>query len=457
MANETKPKPTTLLLEKKPTEFVKPSKKTPWKTLFLSTLDNDPLNEVMYGALYVFKANEKNHNDPVSLLRKALSELLVYYYPLSSKMSRRRSDRKLQLTYYSEGVPFVIATATCNLATLNYIENIDEEIALRLVPEVELNYQYEISYHPLTLQVTKFPCGGFTIGVALSHAVSDGFSFAMIMHALTELAGGKSKPSVMPVWERERLVRGIDNKPARVPGSNSDGLLATSPYMPTDFMVTETINIRPENIKKLRDTLVREDEFLNKEGVTTFEVLSAYIWKSRCRALNLNLDGITVLGFAVGIRHVLDPPVPRGYYGNSYMDVYIELTVRELDESSISDIVKLVKRTKKSAYDKKNVEEELRNIERLIKEDAKFEGLSDSLLFLTDMRNIGYFESVDFGWKEPVHVRPLTPESAKNLGMILRPSKVDPSMEGGVKVMMTLPRDAMVNFKQEMHICVSDI
>ncbi|KAF2582073.1 hypothetical protein F2Q68_00006691 [Brassica cretica] len=190
-------------------------------------------------------------------------------------------------------------------------------------------------------------------------------------------------------------------------------------------------------------------------AVSRFPVLSAYIWKSRCRALNLNLDGITVLGFAVGIRHVLDPPVPRGYYGNSYMDVYIELTVRELDESSISDIVKLVKRTKKSAYDKKNVEEELRNIERLIKEDAKFEGLSDSLLFLTDMRNIGYFESVDFGWKEPVHVRPLTPESAKNLGMILRPSKVDPSMEGGVKVMMTLPRDAMVNFKQEMHICVN--
>ncbi|KAG2319406.1 hypothetical protein Bca4012_054348 [Brassica carinata] len=457
MANQAKPSP-TLLLKKKPTELVKPTKQTSWGTLFLSTLDNDPINEVMYAALYVFKANEKNQNDPVSLLRKALSELLVYYYPLSSKMTRRKSDRKLQLTNHSEGVPFVIATATCDLATLNYIENIDEEIALRLVPEIELNYQYEISYHPLAFQVTKFPCGGFTIGVALSHAVSDGFGVATIIHALTELAGGKSKPSVMPVWERERLDRGIDNKPARVPGSDTDGLLATSPYIPTDDMVTETITIRPEVIKKLRDTLAREDEFLNKEGVTTFEVLSAFMWKSRSRALYLNRDGITVLGFAVGIRHVLDPPLPKGYYGNSYIDVYIKLTVRKLDESSISDIVKLVKRAKKSAYDKKYVEEELRNIERLLKEDAKFEGIRDSLLFLTDMRNIGYFESVDFGWKEPVHVRPLTPpEFAKNLGMILRPSKVDPSMEGGVKVMMTLPRDAMVNFKQEMHICVSDI
>ncbi|KAG2319404.1 hypothetical protein Bca4012_054349 [Brassica carinata] len=457
MANETKPN-ATLLVEKKPVEFVKPSKQTLWETLSLSTLDNDPENEVMYATLYVFKANGKNQNDLVSLLKKALSELLVYYYPLSSKISRRKGDRKLQLTYCSEGVPFVIATAACDLATLNYIENIDEEIALRLVPEIELNYQYEISYHPLAFQVTKFPCGGFTIGVALSHAVFDGFGVAMILHALTELAGGKSKPSVMPVWQREQLVRGIDNKPARVPGSKRDSILATSPFMPTDDMVTETITIRPEVIKKLRDTLAREDEFLNKEGFSTFEVLSACIWKSRSRALNLNLDGTTILGIPVGIRHLLEPPVPKGYYGNSCIDVYIELTVRDLDESTIFDIVKLVKRAKKSAYDKKYVEEELRNIERLIKEDAKFEGVKDSLLFLTDMRNIGYFESVDFGWKEPVHVRPLTPpEIAKNLGMILRPSKVDPSMEGGIKVMMTLPRDAMVNFKQEMHICLGNI
>lgn len=79
--------------------------------------------------------------------------------------------------------------------------------------------------------------------------------------------------------------------------------------------------------------------------------------------------------------------------------------MRDLDESTILDIVKLVKRAKKSAYDKKYVDEKIRNIERLIKEDTKFEGISDSLLFLTDMRNIGYFESVDFGGEEPVHVR----------------------------------------------------
>ncbi|KAH0935793.1 hypothetical protein HID58_012910 [Brassica napus] len=428
MANQTKPI-LPLLVNKKPLELIKPSKHTPSETLSLSTLDNDLFNEVMYATIYVFKANEKNQNDPVPLLRKALSELLVYYYPLSGKLMRRESDRKLQLVFG---------------------ENLDDQVALRLVPDIEIDYDSNISYHPLALQVTKFACGGFTIGTALTHAVCDGFGVAQIIHALTELAAGKSEPTVKPVWQRERLVGQFDDEAAKMPGGHITSLLATSPYIPASEMVTETINIRAGNIKRLKDSLMRECEY-PKEGFTTYELISSCIWKARSRALKLNLDGITVLGVAVGIRHVLDPPLPQGFYGNAYIDVYIELTVRELQEASISDIAKHVKKAKKTAYDKGYLEEELRNTERLMRDDAKFEGVSDGLLFLTDWRNIGWFGSMDFGWSEPVNLRPLTEQkSAVHIGMILKPSQLDPSMEGGVKVIMTLPRVAMVDFKREM-------
>ncbi|KAF8093771.1 hypothetical protein N665_0378s0001 [Sinapis alba] len=450
MANQTKPI-LPLLLEKKPLELIKPSKHIPCETLSLSTLDNDLFNEVMYATIYVFKANEKNQNDPVPLLRKALSELLVYYYPLSGKLMRRESDRKLQLVFWREGVPFQVATASLNLSSLNYIENLDDQVALRLVPEIEIDYDSNVSYHPLALQVTKFSCGGFTIGTALTHAVCDGFGVAQIIHALTELAAGKSEPTVKPVWQRERLVGQFDYEHAKVPGGHITSLLATSPYIPTSDMVTETISIQARNINRLKDSLMRESEY-PKDGFTTYEVLSSCIWKARSRALKLNLDGITVLGVAVGIRHVLDPPLPKGFYGNAYVDVYIELTVRELQEASISDIAKHVKKAKKTAYDKGYLEEELKNTERLMRDDVKFEGASDGLLFLTDWRNIGWFGSMDFGWNEPVNLRPLTEQkSAVHIGMILKPSQLDPSMEGGVKVIMTLPRVAMVDFKREMN------
>lgn len=85
--------------------------------------------------------------------------------------------------------------------------------------------------------MTKFPCGGFTIGIAVTHAMCDGFGVATVFNALTELAGGKSEPSVLPVWQRERLVEKIDDEPALVPGADKDGLFATSPYMPSTDMV----------------------------------------------------------------------------------------------------------------------------------------------------------------------------------------------------------------------------
>ncbi|XP_018436003.1 spermidine coumaroyl-CoA acyltransferase-like [Raphanus sativus] len=214
--------------------------------------------------------------------------------------------------------------------------------------------------------------------------------------------------------------------------------------------VTEIISIKDGNIKMLKDALVKEGG-IPKESFTTYEILSACIWKSRSRALNLDLDKITVLCIVVGIRHVLDPPLPEGYDRNSVIDVYIELTTRELHESSISDIAKLVKKAKKKAYDKSYVEEVLRNIERMIKEDVKFDEVIDRLLFMTDMRNLAVFGSMDFGWREPVNIRGLMfQESDKNMGMILGPSKVGPSTEGGVRVVMTLPRDAMVNLRQEL-------
>ncbi|KAF2588202.1 hypothetical protein F2Q70_00041383 [Brassica cretica] len=87
-------------------------------------------------------------------------------------------------------------------------------------------------YPPFALQVTNFECGGFILGIALSHSMCDGYGEGHIMCALTELARGEKKPMATPVWERERLVgRPKENdKPSFIPGGDT----AASPYLPTD-------------------------------------------------------------------------------------------------------------------------------------------------------------------------------------------------------------------------------
>ncbi|CAH8357686.1 unnamed protein product [Eruca vesicaria subsp. sativa] len=59
---------------------------------------------------------------------------------------------------------------------------------------------------------------------------------------------------------------------------------------------------------------------------------------------------------------------------------------------------------------------------------------------------------MDFGWGEPVNIVPVVPpEIAKIVSMFMPASRLEPPMVGGVQVMITLPRAAMVKFKEEMN------
>ncbi|XP_019083733.1 PREDICTED: spermidine sinapoyl-CoA acyltransferase-like [Camelina sativa] len=285
--------------------------------------------------------------------------------------------------------------------------------------------------------------------MAMTHAMCDGYGEGHIMCALTELAGGK-KSTLTPVWERERLVGKPedDDQPPFLPGGDT----AASPYLPTDDWVTEKINIRADSIRRLKEATLKEYGFSN-EVLTTFEVIGAYLWKSRVKALNLDRDGVTVLGLSVGIRDVVDPPLPDGYYGNAYIDMYVPLTAREVEESPISDIVNLIKEAKRKAHDKDYLQEELANTEKIIKMNLTIKGKKDGLFYLTDWRNIGIFGSMDFGWNEPVNMVPVVPsETARMVNMFMRPSRLElePDMVGGLQIVVSLPRIAMVKFKEEM-------
>ena len=55
----------------------------------------------------------------------------------------------------------------------------------------------------LLVQVTKFACGGFVVGVTSNHVAADGLGMAQFLQALGELARGTSPLSCIPVrsWD----------------------------------------------------------------------------------------------------------------------------------------------------------------------------------------------------------------------------------------------------------------
>lgn len=213
--------------------------------------------------------------------------------------------------------------------------------------------------------------------------------------------------------------------------------VATSPYTPTHDMVCEILNVTSQDITQLKKTI--------SEEVTTLEILAAHVWRARCLALKLSPDGTTLFGMAVGIRRIVEPPLKEGYYGNAFVKANVAMKAGELSNSPLSRVVKLIKEAKRAAMEKRHVLEQLREIERSLKVRAMCEGGKGAFMLLTDWRQIGLIDEVDFGYGGSINIIPLVPKYLPDICIFL------PRNRGGVRVLVTLPRAAMDNFKEHMN------
>ncbi|KAI9161908.1 hypothetical protein LWI28_021902 [Acer negundo] len=198
---------TSFSIEKQEVVLVRPSKTTSSShALSLSTIDNDLYLQVLYQTIYVYKSNnifsitqdhhdherktDNKQTDPASLIEKALSDVLVFYYPLAGMM-KRQSDGKLQINCNAIGVPFLVANADCQLSSLDYLDGIEVDVKTAQKFLFDFPSDPNEGEHPLVVQVTKFARGGFTIGMGLSHSICDGSGAAQFFQAMAELLVGR--------------------------------------------------------------------------------------------------------------------------------------------------------------------------------------------------------------------------------------------------------------------------
>ncbi|XP_061376069.1 spermidine coumaroyl-CoA acyltransferase-like [Gastrolobium bilobum] len=435
-----------LKFDMKEVVLVKPSKPTPSSILSMSTFDNEPAHYSLCQTVHVYRS--ANHDtphgqvlDPVHVIKEALAKVLLYYYPLAGRLVKH-VDGKLRVNCNADGVPFLEAIANCDLTSLHYLDGTDTKTAKNLVLDLPHSQDENGYQHPLVLQVTKFLCGGFTIGMGASHAICDGYGASQFFRALAELASGKSEPSVKPVWDRERLVGTITKQPLQSP--MDEACAAVSPFLPTTVLMHECSKVDSESIRRLKMSM-------KNESFTTFESLAAYVWRSRARALKLSYDGKTMLNIIVGVRqHLLDSPLPYGYYGNAIVDANVVLTVRELNERPLSEIVKLIKETKNAAFTTDYIRNTINTLETK-QVDHNMEGIG-ALMTLTEWKHLGFLEKVDFGWKEPINIIPAPCNMFESVDLCIfaSPNNFDPSMKGGVRIFSSLPIAAMPKFREEM-------
>ncbi|KEH34398.1 HXXXD-type acyl-transferase family protein [Medicago truncatula] len=410
-----------LKLEMKDIVLVKPSKSIPSCILSLSTLDNIYINNNLCHFVHVYRSSTIHDSDsgfhPSHVFKEALSKALDYYYPLAGRLVKHAGDGRLRVEFglggAEYGVPFLEAYANCTLSSLHYLDNTDTEIAKDLV--LDIPSPKDKSY-PLVLMVTKFLCGGFTIGMGLSHAICDGFGASQIFRAIVELGSGRTEPSVKPVWEREKQVRSIAIKPFPQCPMDRESV-SLSPFVNqnnTTIIKQYCFKVEGEMITGLKLSLMNKNE---KMRFTTFEVLAGYVWRSRARALKLNSNGETVLTIAARV-------LWKFYYRCKCC----------------------FKKTKNIAFTADYVTNSINSLEL---------EASGAVTSLSELKHLGFQENLNFEGYELVNflTAPCKMLGTLDTCIFSSPNKLDDhdlSMEGGVRIFTSLPVAAMPKFKDEI-------
>ncbi|KAJ0967125.1 hypothetical protein J5N97_024042 [Dioscorea zingiberensis] len=336
----------------------------------------------MLDVLLVFKHGQES----AKIIRQALSKALVPYFPVAGEYAI--SDQgEISVSCTGKGVWFIEASASCTLNDLNFS---DED-------NMSCNKQEFLPNPPLSVdptdmfimfQVTEFKCGGFIVGLRISHVMFDGVGTVQFMKAIGEIARGYKEPIIHPLWFRDQII----SKPNISPN------FLVLPSKPTTLpLETNTIDFSSDHIKKLKNKF---SEQTGSSKCSTFEVLVAKLWRSRLRAIKADTDVLVKLAFFVDLRkhfmHSNVLPQNGGYYGNCTYMKEVEAPCGKIVNGSFSDVVELIQDAKRGLSDEFHawVDGEWK---------AKDMSMSYEKLTVNDWTNLR-LEELDYGWGEPQSV-----------------------------------------------------
>ncbi|CAN6331356.1 unnamed protein product [Urochloa humidicola] len=217
----------------------------------------------------------------------------------------------------------------------------------------------------------------------------------------------------------------------------------SSPPPPPGDMVTRTFTFGPSEVNAIRKGL----PLSLRDTATTFEVLTAALWRARTAALELSPDEGVRLAFVCNIRGLPELGLPAGYYGNAVVPVAVLVTAEALLAGSLGDTVERVREAKAMV----TVEYVQSTTDLLVLRGRPRVPMSN-LFLVSDNRHTGFY-SADFGWGVPVFAG-LSSTISFFGSFILAVRNSDGENAAALPIM--LPRPAMDRFALEVERLVKD-
>ncbi|CAM0914195.1 unnamed protein product [Alopecurus aequalis] len=384
--------------------LVTPARSTPRELKPLSDLDDQESMKIYNAWVYLFRGQPgRSELDPAAVVRAALAEALVHYYPLAGRL-REEAGRKLVVDCTGQGVVFVEADADVTVDELGdvrcppfpsseefiYNDHVYREDQFPGLPKI-------LDQPLLYVQVTRLKCGGFVVSHRTCHCMCDAPGKAQMWRAISELARGVTPLSVTPVWEREVFTAQQPPNPSfphleyREPAGH-DRIAST----PREDMECVQFPFPRCSIDALRSRA--------PDGRSRFELVAACIWRCRTVALGYAPEEEVRLCIVVNARYrpggfPAGFPV-SGFYGNAFGYAVASCTARELCGHDLTYAVGLIREAKNSI-----TYEYLQSTADLMVLEGRPLFVRKRTLILSDLSRAG-IDDVDIGWGRPIYAGP---------------------------------------------------
>ncbi|KAJ0470827.1 putative omega-hydroxypalmitate O-feruloyl transferase [Helianthus annuus] len=395
--------------------LVTPSDPTHTHVLKLSAIDSQLFLRFTIEYLLIYEFNGMEKQDIVNRVKAALGRALVPYYPLAGRVRVRPDGSCLEVVCRGQGVVFVEATADFTAT--------DFERAPRYVTEWRRLLALEVAdvlkgAPPLVVQLTWLSNDAVALGVGFSHCICDGVGSLEFLNLFAKLATGvrsgtmtsfkQETTSFMtglpkPVWQRQLLdPTSFKHDAVEHPEFKlvTDRCKFMTRFEP-DRLTPTSVTFHEWRLTELKNSITQTSQ-LRLNSVTTFEVLSAHIWRSWAKALNFPPSQTLKLLFSIDIRNRVKPSLPTGYYGNAIVLGCAQTTAKDLTEKGLAYATELIKEAK-NRVDDKYVKEVVNSVSLT---GASCVPDPVGVLILSQWSKLG-LERVDFGIGRPVHVGPV--------------------------------------------------
>lgn len=361
----------------------------------------------------------------VETLKDSLAQALFHFYPFAGRVHRGPGGRA-ELRCENQGAEVIEAECSTELADLGDFSCFHK--FQRLIPFVDAMRKPLHELPLVSVQLTRFRCGGLCVGLVTNHGIADGMASYHFITEWARLARGEplQNPPVhdrilLRAGEQPRVVGSNDDAPPTPegppPSTMGDIAMAMPPMKETSMIMLPLSKSQIDKLRSSANAPVGDDQPTNAASspssrpFSRYEVLTAHIWRCLNKAKGSDGKEAKALGITLDARSRVNPPLPMHYFGNTVLMVAAGCEAGDLVTRPLGYVCGRIRESIGKVTDE-YIQADIEDLKRL-PHLGMFRGIRNPVDLSFSMPELGVIswltlplQAIDFGWGNYIHMSP---------------------------------------------------